>query len=170
MFKYMLSYPHIIYNQEYMLMYSWYNCWHFGYLLCTYLIHDILDVNRLQYLGLNDSMQVSVHKLKHQVDVLIVTSSDDIQQLYHILVRGKLLMSVWSCESYYNTIVSPWMFTWTHLKEHDLSVRALSISGIGKSIKDLFQCHYLTSSTVNALPHNAIGLYVRMYQDTILLA
>ena len=52
------------------------------------------------------------------------------------------------------------MLTWTHLEEHDLSVRALSISGIREGIKDLFQCHYLTSSTVNALPYNAIGLYV----------
>ena len=57
----------------------------------AYLIHDILDVNWLQYLGLNDSMQVSVHELKHQVDVLIIAGSDDIQQLYHVLVRGKLL-------------------------------------------------------------------------------
>ena len=62
----------------------------------------------------------------------------------------------------------------THLKEHDLSVCALSISGVGKCIKDLFQCHYLTGSTVDALPYNAIGLHnmcvcvcVRMYSINI---
>ena len=66
----------------------------------AHLIHNILDVNWLQYLGLNDSVQIGVHKLKHQVDVLVIASSDDIQQLYHVLVRGKLLYTVsalWSC-------------------------------------------------------------------------
>ena len=52
----------------------------------TYLIRDILDMNWLQYLGLDNSVKISVHKLKHQVDVLIVSCSNDIQQLYHILV------------------------------------------------------------------------------------
>ena len=59
----------------------------------AYLIHNILDVDWLQYLGFNHSMQISVHELKHQVDVLVIASSDDIQQLYHVLVRGKLLQN-----------------------------------------------------------------------------
>ena len=50
--------------------------------------------------------------------------------------------------------------SFAHLKEHDLPVCALGICGIGEGIEDLFQGHNLTSSTVDALPHNTIGLHV----------
>ena len=45
----------------------------------AHLVHDVLHVNGLEYLCLDHSMQVSVHELKHQVNVQVISSLDDIK-------------------------------------------------------------------------------------------
>lgn len=44
------------------------------------LVHDVLLVDLLQDVGTNDCMQVCLHVLKHQVDVLVILSTQDIEQ------------------------------------------------------------------------------------------
>ncbi len=48
-------------------------------IVIPYLVHDVLHVNWLEDFGFDNSMQISVHKLKDQVDILIITCSDYIQ-------------------------------------------------------------------------------------------
>lgn len=57
----------------------------------TYLIHDVLDMYRLQYFGFDNGMEISVHELKYKVDVYVIPCLDDIQQLDYIIVARKFL-------------------------------------------------------------------------------
>ena len=63
----------------------------------AYLVHDVLVVYGLQYLCFNGSMQVRIHELKHEVDVLVVVRFNHVQQLNYILMRGEGLMCVCVC-------------------------------------------------------------------------
>ena len=55
----------------------------------AYLVHNVLLVYRLQYLCLDDGMEVGVHEFKDQVDVLVVASPDHVQQLNNVLMAGE---------------------------------------------------------------------------------
>ena len=63
----------------------------------AYLVHDVLVVYGLQYLCLNGSVQVNVHELKHEVDVLVIVRLYHIQQLNYILMGGESLVCVCVC-------------------------------------------------------------------------
>lgn len=60
----------------------------------AHLVHNVLLVYRLQYLCLDDGMEVGVHELKDQVDVLVVACLDHVQQLNDILMGGEGLVYV----------------------------------------------------------------------------
>lgn len=45
----------------------------------------------LQDFGLHDSMEISIHKLKHEVNVNVVPCLDDVYQLDHIIMVGEFL-------------------------------------------------------------------------------
>lgn len=60
-------------------------------MIFPYLIHNVLNMDRFQYLGLDNCVEVSVHKFKHKVDVYIITGLDDIEQLDYIIVTGEFL-------------------------------------------------------------------------------
>ena len=59
--------------------------------LAWYLVHDVLLVDGLQDLGLDDGVEVGVHELEGQVDVLVVAGTHHVQQLDDVLVRGEEL-------------------------------------------------------------------------------
>lgn len=44
------------------------------------LVQDILLVDRLHDVGPNDGVEVGLHEIEHQVDVLVVLSFEDIEQ------------------------------------------------------------------------------------------
>ena len=52
----------------------------------THLVHDVLGVSRLQQSVLDDSVQVSVHELKHQIQVQVVGRTHHIEQPYHVIM------------------------------------------------------------------------------------
>ena len=57
----------------------------------TYLVHDVLVVNGHEDASLDDCVQVSVHKLKHQIDINVILSLDHIQKLNNIVMSRELL-------------------------------------------------------------------------------
>ncbi len=62
-----------------------------------------------------DNMQISFHKIKHKVKILIVFGFDDVEQSYDIIVAIELL------------------------KEHDLAECSLGVSGIVKGVEYFFE-------------------------------
>ena len=55
------------------------------------LVHDVLSVDPLEDVSLLDDMvQVGLHELEHQVEVLVVRRSVNIQQLDYVWVATKL--------------------------------------------------------------------------------
>ena len=55
------------------------------------LIHDVLSVDPLEDVSLlDDVVQVRLHELEHQVEVLVVGRSMDIQELDDVWVASKL--------------------------------------------------------------------------------
>ena len=65
-----------------------------------------------------DNMQISFHKIKHKVKILIVFGFDDVEQSYDIIVAIELL------------------------KEHDLAECSLGVSGIMEGVEDFFKGYY----------------------------
>ena len=57
--------------------------------LARYLVHDVLPMHGLQDPGLDDGVEVRVHELEGQVDILVVAGTHHVQQLDHVLVRGE---------------------------------------------------------------------------------
>ena len=55
------------------------------------LVHDVLSVDPLEDVSLlDDVVQVRLHELKHQVEVLVIRCSVDIQELDDVWVAPKL--------------------------------------------------------------------------------
>lgn len=75
--------------------------------LSPYLVHDVLNVDGLQYLGFDNSVEISIHKLKHEIDIYVIACLDDIYQLDYVVMVGKFLQE------------SSWwfmgMYTWEEL-------------------------------------------------------
>lgn len=99
------------------------------------LIDDVLFVSLLQIGGLavfaNECMEIDIHMLKDQVDVLIIFCTDGALKANDI---GMLQLP----------------------EEHDLSIGALRIGGVRKSIEVLLQSLDLLALPVDDLPNMAV--------------
>lgn len=57
----------------------------------SHLVHDVLNVDWLEDLGLHYSMQVCVHELEYQINIHIIACLDHVKELNDIVVTGKFL-------------------------------------------------------------------------------
>ena len=89
-------------------------------------------MNILKNVSSNNSMEVSVHEIKHQINVSIVFSP------YNVLKSNDVFMPI------------------QFLKENDLSESSLSISGILKGVKVFLKSHYFLRLLVYSLPNYTI--------------
>ena len=56
-----------------------------------YLVHDVLLVDGQKEVGFDHRMEVRVHELKHEVDVLVVARLDHVEKFDDVFVRRKRL-------------------------------------------------------------------------------
>lgn len=96
------------------------------------LVNDVLLVYVLENVCSNDRVQVSVHKVEHEVDVAIVLGSDCVLQSNDVLVAIQLL------------------------QKDDLAEGPLRIGGILESVEVLLQGDDLLGPLVNGLPDNTV--------------
>lgn len=86
-----------------------------------------------QDVGPDYSVQISVHKVEHQVDISIVFSSHHILEANDVLVPSQLL------------------------QENDLTEGSLGVCCVLESIEILLQSHDFLSTLINSFPHNTIS-------------
>lgn len=98
-----------------------------------------------QYVGSNDSMQISIHEIEHEVYIAIIFSSDHILQSDYILMARQFL------------------------QKDDLTKSPLCISCILESIKILLECDNLLRSLIDGLPDDAIGTLSQLLKNLVLL-
>lgn len=85
-----------------------------------------------QNVGSDYSVQVSIHKVEHQVDIAVILSTDDVLQAYDILVSSQLL------------------------QEYNLTESTLGVSSVLESVEILLNGANLLSALVNGFPHNTV--------------
>lgn len=98
-----------------------------------YLVDNVLLVDILEDVCTNHSVQISVHKVEHQVDVAVIFSTHHILESDDVFVTGEFL------------------------QENDLAEGTLSIRRILESIEVLLQRNNLLRPLVNCLPDNTVS-------------
>ena len=96
------------------------------------LVHDVAVVEILEYFLADSVVEISLHELEDQVEVLVVVSLDDVVEANHVGVVQLVQIA-------------------------NLSVGPLCIDRVLKSVEDLFQSQGLTSPAVCHLPNVPIG-------------
>ena len=99
------------------------------------LIENIFFMNILQYFSSNNSMKISLHEIKNQINIFIILCSDQMLQTNYIWMTIKLT------------------------KENNLAESSLSVSSILKGIKDFFDCYYIFVLFIYCLPNNSISAF-----------
>ena len=95
------------------------------------LVDNESNVYILEYALRDDVMEIRLHELEEQVDVLVIISTDGVKELDDV---GMIEL----------------------LKDLDLSIGALCIGGMLKSIKYLLKCKDAFCSLLFHLPHMTI--------------
>lgn len=98
-----------------------------------HLVNDVLLVNVLEDIGPNNSMQISVHEVKDEVNISVVLSSDYVLQSDNVFMSRQLL------------------------QEDDLSESPLCISCVLERVEVLFESHDVLCLLVDGFPDDTIG-------------
>lgn len=96
------------------------------------LLHYLLLVNFLQYIGTDDSVQVCFHLVEDKLDVSVIFSPHYIQQPDYIFVSVQIL------------------------QKHYFPECSLSICSVLKSVKYLFKSYYLFRWPLDCFPDNTL--------------
>jgi hypothetical protein len=115
----------------------------FGDLIDYVLFVSLLQIGALAVLA-NERMEINVHMLEDQIDVLIVLGTNGLLQSYDIIV-------------------------FQLPKEHDLPVGALRISGVRKGIEVFLESLNYFRLTVNHLPDMAVGSTADLLDNLVAL-
>ncbi len=109
------------------------------------LIDYVPFVNVLKNVGFDDSVEVRLHEIENQVDVLVVLGPDDVQKLDDVLMTIKFL------------------------QEDDLSEGSLSVCGVLERIEHLLESTHSFALLVDDLPDDSICALTHFLLDLILL-
>jgi hypothetical protein len=94
-------------------------------------VHDEAVMDILEYLLADGVVQICLHVLEDQVQVLVVVGTQDIVQLYYILVAQLMQVA-------------------------NLPVRALGVDRVLEGIEDLLQRKGRVTLTITHLPHVSV--------------
>ena len=109
------------------------------------LVDDVLLVNVFQDVSSNNSVQVRIHKIKHEINVSIIFCSYSILKSNYILVTRQFL------------------------QKYNLTECSLSISCVLESIEVLLQCYNFLGPFVDGLPHNTVSTFTQFLDDFVFL-
>ena len=98
---------------------------------------------------LDHVVEVGLHELEDEVEVLVVGSPVHVQQLDDVWVAPKLFQ-----KDYFPEMM---IFCRTGQKQEKSPERALSVSSVAKGIKDLLHSHNCGRFAVRGFPDHAIG-------------
>ena len=87
----------------------------------------------LKYPSSYDNMEISLHKIKDEIQILIVLGFDNVEKSYDIIMAIELL------------------------KEHDLAECSLCISCIMKGVEYFFEGYDSFEFAVDGLPHYTVS-------------
>lgn len=107
------------------------------------LVDNEFFVNFLQNTCPDYNVQVCLHKIKHEIEVLIILGFDYVDQSNYIIVAIELL------------------------KKHDLSECSLGICGIVKGIENLFQGDNTFQSSIDCFPDDAVSSFTQFLDDLV---
>ena len=107
------------------------------------LVDNILFMDVFQDIGTNDSMQVCVHEIEHQINVTIIFSPDNILQSDNVFMTSQFL------------------------QENDLTECPLSVSRILKGIEVLLERDYLLGPFVNSFPDDSISTFAKPFSNFV---
>ena len=114
------------------------------------LVHDVLSVDALEDVALLDHVvEVGLHELEDEVEVLVVGRPVHVQQLDDVRVAAKLFQK--------DDFPVMMIFSRVGQKHEMLPERALSVSSVAKGIKDLLHSHNCGRFPVRGFPDHAIG-------------
>ena len=98
---------------------------------------------------LDHVVEVGLHELEDEVEVLVVGSPVHVQQLDDVWVAPKLFQK--------DDFPAMMIFSRVGQKQEKSPERALSISSVAKGIKDLLHSHNCGRFPVRGFPDHAIG-------------
>lgn len=104
------------------------------------LVDDETDMDVLEDALGNDVMQVCLHELKQQINVLVIVSADGVYQFDDVGVVQLL-------------------------EDLDFAVGALSVGGVLEGIEDLLQGEHALGGLLLDLPHVAVGTRAHLLED-----
>ena len=102
------------------------------------LINDVLLVDFFEDVCSDDDMQISLHEVKHHVEIFVVFCFDDVDQADNVLMAIEFL------------------------EEHNLTKSSLCISGIVERIKDFLQCDDLLGFLAECLPNDTVCAFTKL--------
>mmetsp|Transcript_35640 Transcript_35640/g.57417 ORF Transcript_35640/g.57417 Transcript_35640/m.57417 type:complete len:443 (+) Transcript_35640:359-1687(+) len=108
------------------------------------LIDDVLLVNLLQDVGTDYRMQIRLHVVADEVNVLIIVGLEHIQQPYDVFVAVEFL------------------------QEHDLAESSLRIGGVLEGVEALLQGNNLASLFVDGFPDDTVSSASKLLNDLVL--
>lgn len=104
------------------------------------LVYDEADMDVLEYALRNDVMQVCLHELKQQINVLVVVSADSVHQFDNVGVVQLL-------------------------EDLDFAVGALGVGGVLEGIEDLLESEDALGGLLLDLPDVAVGTRADLLED-----
>lgn len=109
------------------------------------LINNVFLMNFLQYARPYDYMQISFHKVKHQIKVFIIFGFYYVQQSNYVIVPIQLL------------------------QEHNFTEGSLCVSRVMEGVEYFFEGHDSFQLSIDGFPHNTIGAFAQLLYDFVFL-
>ena len=99
------------------------------------LVDYVPFVNVFQYIGSDDSMEISVHVVEYQVDVFVVFGSVDVKNSNYVFMAAEFL------------------------KKYDFSKCSLSVGSVLEGVKVLLECYNLFGFFIYSFPHDSVSTF-----------
>lgn len=107
------------------------------------LVDDVFFMYFLKYPCPYHNMEISFHKIKHQVKIFIILGFDDVEESYDVIVTVELL------------------------QKHDFAECSLSISCIMKGVEYFFEGYDPLELAIDGLPHDTVCAFAKLLYDFV---
>lgn len=109
------------------------------------LEHDVTAVDIFEDVAPDDCMQVGLHEVEYQIDILMIARPDNAVQIDDVGMAPEFA------------------------EEHDFAVGALGIGSVLEGIEDFLEGDCLLGFLVDGLPDHSVGSLAQLLEDLVLL-